>query len=63
MFSCSGQGSNPGDVLYVRLDPETKRALDAAAEAEDLRTAQLMRRILREWLGAQHQRSDRSDER
>jgi hypothetical protein len=38
------------DVLFVRVDQETKAKIEAAAEAEDLRVAQLLRRIIREWL-------------
>jgi hypothetical protein len=37
-------------VIYVRVTEEMKTALDRAAEAEDLKTAQLLRRIIRDWL-------------
>ena len=37
-------------VLFVRIGEEMKRAVEQAAEDEDLSVAQLMRRIIREWL-------------
>jgi hypothetical protein len=37
-------------VLFVRVTEDMKTALERAAEAEDLKVAQLLRRIIREWL-------------
>ena len=37
-------------MLYVRVSEAMKAALERAAEGEDLKVAQLLRRILREWL-------------
>jgi hypothetical protein len=37
-------------VLFVRVSEEMKVEIERAAEAEDLRVAQLLRRIIREWL-------------
>ena len=37
-------------VLFVRVTEEMKAAIEQAAEAEDLKVAQLLRRIIREWL-------------
>jgi hypothetical protein len=37
-------------VLFVRVDEKMKADLERAAEAEDLKVAQLLRRIIREWL-------------
>jgi hypothetical protein len=37
-------------VLFVRVTEEMKAEIERAAEAEDLKVAQLLRRIIREWL-------------
>ena len=37
-------------VLVTRMPAELKARLERAAEAEDLKVAQLLRRIVREWL-------------
>ena len=37
-------------MLFVRVTEDMKTALERAAEAEDLKVAQLIRRIIREWL-------------
>jgi hypothetical protein len=37
-------------VLFVRVTDEMKSALERAAQEEDLKVAQLLRRIIRDWL-------------
>ena len=37
-------------AFFVRVTEEMKDAIERAAEAEDLKVAQLLRRIIREWL-------------
>jgi predicted DNA binding CopG/RHH family protein len=37
--------------LVVRIDPEFLEAVKAKAKAEDLTVSQLVRRLLRKWLG------------
>jgi hypothetical protein len=40
----------PDSVVFVRMEPGLKERLERAAAEEDLRVAQLVRRIIREWL-------------
>ena len=48
------------DVLFVRVDPEMKAKIEQAAEAEDLKVAQLLRRIISEWLQRRDQEHARA---
>jgi predicted transcriptional regulator len=42
--------------VSIRLTPETKRALEAAAEADHRSLSSLMEKILSDWLEAQPKR-------
>ncbi len=43
--------------LMIRLDEETDRALEAMAEAEDIKKSTLVRKIVKLWLREQKERN------
>jgi hypothetical protein len=44
------------EPVFFRLDANLKAKLEQAAQDEDLTLAQLLRRIIREWLAAREQK-------
>lgn len=45
-------GPEPGEPLRVRLEPESRRAVDERAEAKHTSTSDIVRRAIRQYLAA-----------
>ena len=45
------------EPVFFRLDADLKAKLEQVAQDEDLKLAQLLRRIIREWLAVREQKA------